>query len=55
MMCEAGIFLRRRKEFFKKKRKCDIASTHVIINEKDRRFKICLKCWRKICDSGVEW
>jgi len=54
-MCDAERFLRNKKEFYRKKKKCGNPDVQVIIVEKGRRYQICRKCWDKIERSNLEW
>lgn len=54
-MCDSAKFLKNKKKFKRKKKKCLIEEVHLMIVEKNKTYNICKACWAKIADSGVEW
>jgi len=54
-MCEAGKFLKNKKEFYRKRKECPNTDVALIIMDRGKTFQICHKCWGKISKSNLEW
>lgn len=54
-MCDAKQFLRNKKEFKRRKKKCSNPKTVLTIYEGNKKYGICESCWNKISKSDLSW